>query len=178
MSGGVFGTHTRFRPLSSPTCLQGARKDWFLAGSASVTICLDLGPETQSDRSVEKAASPMGTGDHRETSSCDIAEATPKPPMPDVARVVRYLARILVGHRSLVQCPLSYTSLQRKPPAQRTILGGDNQGAPPPQLVIPAEPPFYVVLGSQPPDGSAVPVTPTRTPLGLHNFTCLSHRQP
>ena len=73
------------------------------------------------------------------------------------------------------QVPLEFTSLRQKPPAPRTISGGDNQGAPPPPRVKPAEPPYHVVPGPQPPDGSAV--TPTRTPLGRHNFSCLFHRR-
>ena len=174
----MFGTHTRFSALLQARCAcKAPGKEWFLAGSASGTLCPDRGPETQLDRSVEKAASPMGTGAYWESSSCDIAEATPKPPIPDVARVVRFLAHILVGHRSLVQCPLSTRACGQKPLAPRTIPGGDNQGAPPPPLVTLAEPPCYVAPGPQPPDGSALPVTPTRTPLGLHNFTCLSHRR-
>ena len=72
-------------------------KDGFLGGSASGTIRPDFGPETQLDRSVEKAASPMGIGDHWWTSSCDITEAAAEPSMPDAARVVRHLAQIIVG---------------------------------------------------------------------------------
>ena len=85
-------THDSALP-SSPTCLsRRLGKIGSLAGSASGTICPDRGPETQLDRRVEKAASPMGAGDHWWTSSCDITDLNPRCPTwirPD-ARHVSY----------------------------------------------------------------------------------------
>ena len=91
----VWVSHTILHPFKPVVLFKALGEDWLLAGSASSTIGPDRGPETQPDRSVEKAASPMGTGDRWETSSCDIVEVTPElrcPTwlMPDVARVVRY----------------------------------------------------------------------------------------
>ena len=49
------------------------------------------------DRSVQKAASPMGAGDHWWTSSCDITEATAEPSMPDVDHARRGTCRTILG---------------------------------------------------------------------------------
>ena len=52
--------------------------------------------KTQPDCSLEKAASPMDAGDHWETSSCDITEATAKPSMPDADHARRGTCRTIL----------------------------------------------------------------------------------
>ena len=86
------------------------------------------GPETQPDRSVEKAASPMGTGDHWEASSSDIAEVTPKPSMSDVDHARRGACRTVLGANHgetpiASAVPHGYTNLRQKPLAPLTIAG-------------------------------------------------------
>ena len=142
-SGNVFGTHTRFRPPSSPTFLQGAGEKSGFPQAAHLS---------QFVLTVAQKPSPTA--------------ASRRPPAQWV------LATTGRDHRAALQ------RLHLNLRCHERSLEETTKVRPPPQLLIPAEPPCYVVLGPQPPDGNAVPVTPTRTPLGLHNFTCLSHRQP
>ena len=86
------------------------------------------GPETQPDRSVQKAARPMGTGDRWVASSSDITEFTPEPSMPDVDRSRRGACRTVLGTNH-GRTPIAgavlhgYTSLRQKPLAPLTLAG-------------------------------------------------------
>ena len=124
----VWVSHTIPHPFKPVVLVKALGEDWFLAGSASSTIGPDRGPETQPDRSVENAASPMGTGDRWVASSSDITEVTPEPSMPDVDRSRRGACRTVLGTNH-GRTPIAgavlhgYTSLRQKPLAPLTLAG-------------------------------------------------------
>ena len=86
------------------------------------------GPQTQPHLSVEKAASPLGTVDHWEASSSDIAEVTTEPSMSDGDHARRGACRTVLGANH-GRTPIAgavlhgYTNLRQKPKAQLTIAG-------------------------------------------------------
>ena len=113
-------------PLQVRRACKALGKDWFLAGSASSTIGPERGPETEPDRSVEKAASAIGTGDHWEASSSDIAEVTPEPSRSDVDHARRGACRTVpeANHGRTPNAGAVFhgcTNLRQKPLAPLTI---------------------------------------------------------